>query len=79
MPGYTCRIFATNREEDAATLWRDYNQHECVEQRIEELKNDLPPDASPPLRWCDRTAGVTPPPTRSREPYFFGFGASCFG
>jgi hypothetical protein len=26
--------------EEAAELWRDYNQRACVEQRIEELKND---------------------------------------
>jgi len=44
VPGYTYRIFVTNREEDAATLWRDYNQRACVEQRIEELKNDLAAD-----------------------------------
>ncbi len=24
-----------------------------------------PPDAEPHVRWCGRTAGVTPPPTRS--------------
>ena len=24
-----------------------------------------PPDAEPYVRWCGRTAGVTPPPTRS--------------
>ena len=26
------------------TLWRDYNQRACIEQRIEELKNDLAAD-----------------------------------
>jgi hypothetical protein len=26
------------------TLWRDYNQRACSEQRIEELKNDLAAD-----------------------------------
>jgi hypothetical protein len=26
-----------------------------------------PPDAEPHVRWCGRTAGVTPPPTRSVE------------
>ncbi|MBE7498436.1 MAG: transposase [Verrucomicrobiaceae bacterium] len=44
MPGYTYRIFVTNRDEDAVALWRDYNQRACVEQRIEELKNDLAAD-----------------------------------
>ena len=44
VPGYTYRIFVTNRDEDPVTLWRDYNQRACVEQRIEELKNDLAAD-----------------------------------
>jgi hypothetical protein len=44
VPGYTYRIFVTNRDEDAVALWRDYNQRACVEQRIEELKNDLAAD-----------------------------------
>jgi len=34
----------TSREEDPVSLWRDYNQRACVEQRIEELKNDLAAD-----------------------------------
>jgi hypothetical protein len=42
--GYTFRVFATNRQGDAAQLWRDYNQRACVEQHIEELKNDLQAD-----------------------------------
>ena len=41
VPGYTYRLWVTNRNEDAATLWRDYNGRATVEQRIEELKNDL--------------------------------------
>lgn len=41
VPGYTCRIWVTNRTEDPATLWRDYNGRATVEQRIEELKNDV--------------------------------------
>lgn len=44
VPGYTYRIFVTNRDEDPVTLWRDYNQRACIEQRIEELKNDLAAD-----------------------------------
>lgn len=44
VPGYTYRVFVTNRDEDPVTLWRDYNQRACVEQRIEELKNDLAAD-----------------------------------
>jgi hypothetical protein len=42
--GYTFRIFVTNRQGDGAELWRDYNQRACVEQHIEELKNDLQAD-----------------------------------
>jgi hypothetical protein len=41
VPGYTFRIWVTSRTEDAATLWRDYNGRATVEQRIEELKNDV--------------------------------------
>ena len=44
VPGYTYRIFVTSRDEDPVTLWRDYNQRACVEQRIKELKNDLAAD-----------------------------------
>ncbi len=44
VPGYTYRIFVTKRDEEPVTLWRDYNQRACVEQRIEELKNDLAAD-----------------------------------
>ena len=38
---YTFRVWVTNRLDSALELWRDYNQRACVEQRIEELKNDL--------------------------------------
>jgi len=41
VPGYTFRRWVTNRSDAALTLWRDYNGRACVEQRIEELKNDL--------------------------------------
>jgi hypothetical protein len=44
VPGYTFRIWVTNRSEAALTLWRDYNGRACVEQRIEELKHDLAAD-----------------------------------
>jgi hypothetical protein len=44
VPGYTFRVWVTNRTQDALTLWRDYNQRACVEQRIEELKHDLAAD-----------------------------------
>jgi len=41
VPGYTYRIFVTTRSESAEIIWRDYNGRACIEQRIEELKNDL--------------------------------------
>jgi len=41
VPGYTDRIFVTNRTESAEVIRRDYNGRACIEQRIEELKNDL--------------------------------------
>lgn len=44
VPGYTFRIFVTNREGDALELWRDYNQRAVVEQRIEELKSEMHAD-----------------------------------
>lgn len=44
VPGYTFRIWVTNRAESALDLWRDYNGRATVEQRIEELKNDLSAD-----------------------------------
>ena len=44
VPGYTFRIWVTNRTEPVLLLWRDYNGRATVEQRIEELKNDLSAD-----------------------------------
>jgi hypothetical protein len=44
VPGYTFRIFVTNRSEDAQVLWRDYNKRATIEQRIEELKAELNAD-----------------------------------
>jgi hypothetical protein len=44
VPGYTFRIWVTNRTDRALELWRDYNQRACIEQRIEELKHDLAAD-----------------------------------
>jgi hypothetical protein len=44
VPGYTFRVWVTNRSEGAVALWRDYNGRACVEQRIEELKHDLAAD-----------------------------------
>ena len=44
VPGYTFRIFVTNRADAPEEIWRDYNQRACVEQRIEELKSDLAAD-----------------------------------
>jgi len=44
VPGYTFRVWVTNRSEDALELWRDYNGRATVEQRSEELKHDLAAD-----------------------------------
>lgn len=41
VPGFTFRIWVTNAAGAPMVLWRDYNQRATVEQRIEELKNDL--------------------------------------
>jgi hypothetical protein len=41
VPGYTFRIWATNRTDEPMTVWRAYNGRACVEQRIEELKSEL--------------------------------------
>lgn len=44
VPGYTFRLFVTDRAEPPEEIWRDYNQRACIEQRIEELKSDLAAD-----------------------------------
>jgi hypothetical protein len=44
VPGYTFRVFVTNRAEAPEEIWRNYNQRACIEQRIEELKSDLAAD-----------------------------------
>lgn len=44
VPGYTFRVWVTNRSENALEIWRDYNPRATVEQRIEEIKNDLHAD-----------------------------------
>lgn len=44
VPGYTFRVWVTNRSESALELWRDYNGRAGIEQRIEALKHDLAAD-----------------------------------
>lgn len=44
VPGYTFRVFVTSLDGVPVELWRTYNGRACVEQRIEELKNDLAAD-----------------------------------
>jgi hypothetical protein len=44
VPGYTFRVWVTNRSERPLELWRDYNGRAVIEQRIEELKHDLAAD-----------------------------------
>src|SRR5688572_7201200 len=41
VPGYTFRVWATNRTEEPMAIWRAYNGRACVEQRIEELKMEF--------------------------------------
>ena len=41
VPGYTFRLWVTNRLEAPIEIWREYNGRACVEQRIEELKAEL--------------------------------------
>ncbi len=41
VPGFTFRVWVTNRSQSAVELWRDYNGRAGIEQRIEELKHDL--------------------------------------
>lgn len=44
VPGYTCRLFVTNRTEAPELIWRNYNPRADVENRIAELKDDLAAD-----------------------------------
>ena len=44
VPGYTFRVWVTSRGESPLEIWRDYNPRATVEQRIEEIKNDLNAD-----------------------------------
>jgi len=41
VPGYTFRVWVTNRTDGPMEVWRAYNGRACVEQRIEELKAEL--------------------------------------
>ena len=41
LPGYTFRIFVTNRTDATEEIWRDYNKRADMEKRIFELKSDL--------------------------------------
>jgi len=41
VPGYTFRLWVTNRPDAPMEVWRAYNGRACVEQRIEELKAEL--------------------------------------
>jgi len=44
VPGYTFRIFVTNRSDAPEQIWRDYNRRADMENRIAELKHDLGAD-----------------------------------
>jgi hypothetical protein len=45
IPGYTFRIFVTNRIDMPEEIWRDYNLRAGMEKRIAELKYDLAADS----------------------------------
>jgi len=40
VPGYTFRIFATNRDDAPELVWRDYNRRADMKNRIAEWKHD---------------------------------------
>ena len=44
VPGYTFRIFVTSCSAAPLDIWREYNRRADMENRIEELKNDLGAD-----------------------------------
>ena len=44
VPGYTFRIFVTSCTTAPLEIWREYNRRADMENRIEELKNDLGAD-----------------------------------
>ena len=44
VPGYTFRIFVTSCAAAPIDIWREYNRRADMENRIEELKNDLGAD-----------------------------------
>jgi hypothetical protein len=44
VPGYTFRVFVTNRRGPGEEIWRDYNRRSDMENRIAELKHDLAAD-----------------------------------
>jgi hypothetical protein len=44
VPGYTFRIFVTSCTASPMAIWREYNLRADMENRIEELKNDLGAD-----------------------------------
>jgi Transposase DDE domain group 1 len=54
VPGYTFRIFVTNRNDSVLEIWRDYNGRAAGECRIDELKNELAAD-----RFCLRSFFAT--------------------
>ena len=60
VPGYTYRVFLTNRAEASEVIWRDYKQRATLEQRIDELKSDLGADD-----FCRREFNATEAAFRS--------------
>jgi hypothetical protein len=62
VPGYTYRLFVSNRTDAPEDLWRDYNRRATMEQRIDELKHDLAADD-----FCRRGFFATEAAFRSRS------------
>src|SRR5207244_1602718 len=44
VPGYTYRVFVTNRSEPAEWIWQHYDGRAAIEPRFSELKEDLAAD-----------------------------------
>jgi hypothetical protein len=44
VPGYSFRVFVTNRREAPESIWRDYDQRAAIEPRFSEIKEDLAAD-----------------------------------
>lgn len=60
VPGYTFRIFVTSCNLPPLEVWREYNRRADMENRIEELKNDLGAGPYPPVNDSAAACHVLP-------------------